>query len=182
LGHWFWALALAVLAVAIWIGIDPVVARFELLPDEWEAESGRYRVWTDSLGAVGDFWLTGSGLSSFRYVYPIYRSFGGQIFYSWAHNDYLQALIELGVPGFACIVWMIVGVFLAASEVRKNLDGDPSSFYLHAGFCAAAIAIGLHSFTDFSLHLAADAALLSVVLGVVVGFGKSRRKTADVSN
>jgi O-antigen ligase len=176
-GHWLWALGLAVLAIAIWIGIDPVVERFELLPKEWEAESGRYQVWADSLSVVEDFWLTGSGLSSFRYVYPIYRSFGGRIFYSWAHNDYLQALIELGVPGFACIVWILIGVSLAANRVRKNLDGDPSSLHLHAGYCAAAVAIALHSFTDFSLHLAADAALLSVVLGVVVGFGKREQGT-----
>ena len=181
-GHWFWALALAVLAVAIWIGIDPVVDRFELLPEEWEAERGRYQVWADSLSAVEDFWLTGSGLSSFRYVYPIYRTFGGRIFYSWAHNDYLQALIELGVPGFACIVWILIGVSLSANRVRKNLDGDPSSLHLHAGYCAAAVAIALHSFTDFSLHLAADAALLSVVLGVVVGFGRGEVVAAKGSN
>ena len=173
-GRVYWALALAVLAVAFWIGIDPVVTRFELIPEQWEAEKGRYQVWLDSLGAVEDYWLTGSGLSSFRYVFPIYRSFGGRVFYSWAHNDYLQALIELGVPGFLLIVWILVGVVLGALRVRRELEGNLPLILLHTGFCAAALAIAFHSFTDFSLHLAADAALLVVVLGVVVGFGKPR--------
>ena len=94
-----WAMVLVVVGTAAWIGLDPVAHRFKVLPNEWDAERDRVRVWSDAIGAVPDFALTGSGLSTFRYVFPRYRSFGGSTFYSWAHNDYLQVLIELGVPG-----------------------------------------------------------------------------------
>jgi O-antigen ligase len=173
-GHVYWAVGLTVLAVVIWIGIDPVVSRFEMVPEEWEAEQGRSQVWMDSLGAAGDYWLTGSGLSSFRYVYPRYRSFGGSIFYSWAHNDYLQALVELGVPGFLLVLWILVAVWKGARRVRHRLSfnlGNLPLLHLHAGYCAAAVAVALHSFTDFGLHLAANGALLAVIVGVVLGFG-----------
>jgi O-antigen ligase len=122
------------------------------------------------LGAVEDFWLTGSGLSSYRYVFPRYRSFGGKIFYSWAHNDYLQMLIELGAPGLLLILWIMGGVWWGARCVRRRL-GVSSLRYLHAGTSAAAVAIALHSFTDFGLHLPANAAWLAVIVGVVVGLG-----------
>jgi O-antigen ligase len=171
-GHVYWAVALTVLAVAIWIGIDPVVSRFELVPEEWEAEQGRGQVWMDSLETAEDYWLTGSGLSSFRYVYPRYRSFGGRIFYSWAHNDYLQALIELGVPGLLLILWIMVGVWKGARRVRHRLSGNSGNLpllHLHAGYCAAAVAVTLHSFTDFGLHMAANGALLGVIVGIVLG-------------
>jgi O-antigen ligase len=172
----YWALALGFLGLAIWIGIEPIVERFELLPQEWAAEEGRRQVWLDSLDAVSDYWLTGSGLSSFRYVYPLYRSYGGTVFYSWAHNDYLQALVELGVPGFVLVLWITGAVFQGARRVRREIAGDPPLLHLHAGYSAAAVAIALHSFTDFGLHLAANAALLSVVVGVVVGLGLGNPK------
>ena len=81
------AVTLAVVGVAAWIGLDPVVHRFKLLPNEWERERDRTLVWAGSVHAIPDFAVTGSGLSSYRDVFPIYRSFGGTIAYSWAHND-----------------------------------------------------------------------------------------------
>jgi len=167
-GRIYWALALAVVGVAFWIGIDPVVNRFELLPREWEIEQGRGQVWLDSLGTVRDFWLTGSGLGSYRYVFPMYRSFGGQVFFSWAHNDYIQVLVELGFPGLFMVLWLMVAVWKAAGRARRRLEDDPPLLIQHAGCCSAVVAVALHSFTDFSLHMPANAALLSVILGVVV--------------
>jgi O-antigen ligase len=162
-------------AVALWIGVEPVISRFQLIPEELSAESGRTTVWRDSLGAVEDFWLTGSGLRSFQYVYPIYRSFGGRRFYSWAHNDYLQLGIELGLPGLLLALAFAAWAFRRAREVRRTLVESGSSLRaLHAGYCSAIVAVALHSFTDFGLHLPANAALLTVVLGVATGMTPSR--------
>jgi O-antigen ligase len=174
----FLALALGLLAAALWIGIGPVVSRFELIPDELSGETGRTTVWRDSLGAVGDFWLTGSGASSFQYVYPMYRSFGGRRFYSWAHNDYLQVAIELGLPGLALAAALGFSIVRRARTVRRDLlDSGSSLSQLHAGYCAAALAVALHSFTDFGLHLPANAALFTVILAVVVGMTPSASQT-----
>jgi O-antigen ligase len=167
--------ASALAAVALWIGIDPIVSRFELIPDEVAGEAGRSTVWRDSAGALQDFWLTGSGLSSFQHVYPIYRSFGGRRFFSWAHNDYLQIGIELGLPGLLLTLAAIFWVARRARRTRAALVESGSSFpVLHAGFCAGALAVALHSFTDFGLHLPANAALFAVVLAVVVGMSPPR--------
>ena len=165
----YWPLALAVAGFAVWIGIGPVLGRFAQLPQQWEAEQARPQVWKDSLGAVEDFWLTGSGLGSYRYVTASYRSFSGRIFYSWAHNDYLQLLLELGIPGFLLLLWIIVAVWRKAYRRREELAVHPAVSRLHAGYCAAAIVVALHSFTDFSLHLPANFAFLSVVLGIGLG-------------
>jgi len=165
----YWALALAVAGFAVWIGIGPVLGRFAELPQEWEAEQARPQVWRDSLGAVGDFWLTGSGLSSYRYVTASYRSFSGRTFYSWAHNDYLQLLIELGFPGLLLLLWITLITWRKAREKREELGNDPSLSHLHAGYCAAVVLVLLHSFTDFTLHLPASLALLSVILGLAFG-------------
>lgn len=171
--HGVVAMGLAVVGIAAWIGLDPVVHRFKLLQGEWETERGRSLVWADSVHAIPDFAVTGSGLSSYRYVFPIYRSFGGTTAYSWSHNDYLQVLIELGVPGFLLILWVMGAVAFRSYRVRKRLEGEVSLSYMHAGYLAACVAIALHSFSDFGLHLAANAALLSVIVGVAVGVEQS---------
>jgi putative inorganic carbon (hco3(-)) transporter len=179
----FLAVAGGLLAAALWIGVGPLVSRFEVIPDELAGETGRTTVWRDSLGAVGDFWLTGSGTSSFQYVYPMYRSFGGRRFYSWAHNDYLQVAIELGLPGLALAAALSFSIARRARSVRRELVAAGSSLSeLHAGYCAAALAVALHSFTDFGLHLPANAALFAVILAVVTGMTPSAsrmRKTEE---
>jgi O-antigen ligase len=165
----FWALGLAIVGFALWIGFKPLAGRIESLRTQIEQEGNRATVWRESAPALADYWLTGSGLSSFRHVGPHYRRFGGRTFYSWAHNDYLQLGIELGLPGLLLLAWLIVGIVRKAIKVRQDLGKDPSLVYLHAGYVAGLVAIGLHSMTDFNLHLPANFALLAVLVGVVVG-------------
>jgi O-antigen ligase len=179
----FLAVAGGLLAAGLWIGIGPVVSRFEVIDDELSGESGRTTVWRDSLPALGDFWLTGSGASSFQYVYPMYRSFGGRRFYSWAHNDYLQLGVEQGLPGLALVAAILITLGRRARKVRRDLQEAGSSLaFLHAGYCAAAVAAALHSFTDFGLHLPANSALFAVVLAAATGMAPSasqKKKPAE---
>ena len=163
------AMLLVVLGTSAWIGLAPVAQRFQLLPGEWDAEQHRLRVWTDALEAIPDYTLMGSGLSSFRYVFPHYRSFGGRDFYSWAHNDYLQLLVELGLPGLLLLAWLVVAFWRAARRARSELYEEPGLAHLHAGFLAAIVAVALHSFVDFGLHLMANTALFSLLLGLATG-------------
>lgn len=164
-----WMLALAVGGFAVWLGTEPVVERFATLGEQWEREGTRVQVWQDSLPAIGDYWLTGSGLGSFRYVGARYRTFGGRIFYSWAHNDYLQLGIELGVPGFLLFLWIALAVFRSGRRARESFRSNPALESLHAGYASAIVAIGLHSFTDFGLHIPANFALVAIVVGAIVG-------------
>jgi O-antigen ligase len=170
-----WLLLLGLAVFAIWIGIEPLVGRFADLDEQWKREGTRVQVWRDSLPAIADFWSTGSGLSSFRYVGSIYRSFGGTIFYSWAHNDYLQLGVELGVPGLLLLLWLAISIARSAARARAWLARDRGLSFLHAGLSSAVVAIALHSAFDFGLHLPANLALLAVLLGGVVGMEPSSK-------
>lgn len=172
------ALGVAVIGVAAWIGVEPLLDRFTGIGKEWDKEATRIQVWRDSAPAVRDYWLTGSGLSSFRYVGGRYRSFGGRIFFSWAHNDYLQLAIELGLPGLVLLGWLGIKVVRAARRARRGLEPDRALVALHAGFASAVVAIALHSLTDFSLHLPANLALLAVIVGALVGMERGEGKRA----
>jgi len=175
--RWLAAIALVIGAVFLWIGVEPLVGRFIGLADSWNEEATRVQVWRDSAPAVRDFWMTGSGLGSFRYVSGRYRTFGGRIFYSWAHNDYLQLAIELGLPGVLLVSWLVLAVVRALRRARLELMPDRALSALHTGFASALVAVGLHSLTDFSLHLPANLALCAALAGAVVGM--ERRETGS---
>ena len=75
------------------------------------------------------------------------------------------------------LVQVVVEVVVAqhAAQVRRALADEPHLVFLHAGYLAAAIAVALHSTTDFGLHMPANGALFSVVLGIVVGLEGAER-------
>ena len=68
----------------------------------------------------------GWGLGTFPIVYPQFRSFYTTFFVNQAHNDYLQLLSELGVPGFLLIAVLTGGVALQTVRVLGRA-ADPQT-------------------------------------------------------
>lgn len=173
------ALGLALLALLVWLGTEPLVARFGDLAAELDREGTRVQVWRDSLSALDDFWLTGAGLASFRYVGTSYRTFAGNIFYSWAHNDFLQLALELGLPGVLLLGLILVATVRAVRRARRDLVQEPARAALHAGFVSALVFVACHSATDFGLHLPANLALLALITAGAVAMEQETRSTVS---
>ncbi len=84
-----------------------------------------------------------------------------------AHNDYLEYLVELGVVGavlfFGIIIYLSVQAFLAW-RARRN----PEAKGLALGGIVALAGMGLHTITDFNLHIPANMLLFTVVLSLTL--------------
>ncbi len=74
----------------------------------------RLEVWSRAIYGIQDFPLTGMGMNTFRYVvhvlYPIF-SFPPDIDIGHAHNEFLQAALDLGLPGLVAFVALYLGAF-----------------------------------------------------------------------
>jgi O-antigen ligase len=109
--------------------------------------------------------VLGWGLGAFPIVYPQFRTFYTNFFVNEAHNDYLQLLVEMGLLGFATMVWFVVTLYIRAIKKIGNWAGEIS------GAVTLACLLGLsgilvHSAVDFNLQIPANAALFYVLCTV----------------
>ena len=109
-------------------------------------------------------WL-GSGLGSFRLLYPQYRSgnesttAGG-----WVHNDYLQLWQEAGLPMFLLLLGL---VFWVAWAVWRTVREGGHAALLRMGYLAAIGAILLHALVNFLFYFALVSSLVGLYLARV---------------
>jgi O-antigen ligase len=152
---------LAVVALAVVVGVGSTVRRFAL--DDLLHED-RPVYWANTLDIVGDFPLFGTGLGAFASAYGAYeKGISSDLELRHAHNDYLEALAELGAVGTGLLLALVLGIavraFLAWRD-RRNAQARG----LALGGLVSLAGMGLHAVTDFNLHVTANAVLFAVVL------------------
>jgi putative inorganic carbon (HCO3(-)) transporter len=131
--RWRW-LFLGFLAV-VGIGLGVLVGRygaerlFDAVLDTPTADSlsqslgtlgGRTEIWSRALAGVGKYPLSGMGMNTFRYRYntldQLHPIFAGKDI-AHAHNEFLQAALDLGIPGLVAFAALYLGAFWMLSEV-----------------------------------------------------------------
>jgi len=106
--------------------------------------------------------VLGWGLGTFPVVYPQFRTFYTNFFVNEAHDDYLQLLVEMGLLGFATMLWFLITLYSRAIKKIGNWTAEIS------GAVALSCMLGLsgilvHSTVDFNLQIPANAALFYVM-------------------
>ena len=154
------AVCLMVLAFVVWLGTAPLWHHFTELQD-WM----RLAMTKDGLRMFWHKPVLGWGLGTFTTVYPRYRSFYTNLFVNAAHNDYVQALVETGMVGFAAIVWFIMEVYRTG---LTNVQGWNRNCSRALGLSALVGCTGLlvHSFFDFNLQIPANACMFYFLCAV----------------
>jgi O-antigen ligase len=151
----------------IFFGISPIIDRFaqgEVSIDQ------RLSVWKGTLTAFRDFPVFGSGFGTFEYIYKIYQPEGPPLYWTHAHNDYVEFLLEFGIAGT-----LIAGLFffLAFTTLMKP-DWTNKELYLHAAFLSSMTTITVHSMFDFNLRIPSNAILFFLVLGLAVSASRGK--------
>lgn len=144
-GRWRWiGLTLVVLFVAleglVYFGPTGSAEQVERLADNNEiSSSSRLEMWSSGLAIVRDFPLTGVGVNMYRaspvrsrYPVPAYAN----AILPHAHNEWLQAATDLGLPGLVVFIGFQVTAGWMLWRVWRR--GEP-----HDRAVAAAVAAGL---------------------------------------
>jgi putative inorganic carbon (HCO3(-)) transporter len=149
------SLLIGVVAVALfWVSPyrQPVVERFSAESIEGGALTslaGRFLLWNRAVTAIGDFPVTGVGLGMFRFVqphrYPLY-TVPPQADVGHAHNQFLQAALDVGLPGMVAFAVLWGGAFLMGAKViwqRRDALLYPAMVGLMAGWVGHFIWAGI---------------------------------------
>ncbi len=164
-----WVALAAGLGLVAWVGLhDALVARAGTLAEgEQLVESGRVPNWTDALHSVPDFWRTGSGLGTYRDIYLLYQQRFDPTWYYHAENQYVQALVEGGLPALLLLLAEIGLVALAVRSLIRSPDPRDYAFAVGGVFVLASQMVC--GFLDFGLNLPANLLLMAVLCGALAG-------------
>ena len=147
--------------LGLWLGPEPVVARFRQASDDYLS---RITLWRESMALVWARPLFGAGWGAYPHLYPQVQATQLEFAVEHAHNDYLELATEFGIPGAALLVALAAGVVARALRmVWRGLE-DRTSYYA-LGAAGGIAALGVHSLADFNLRLPANALIFSALLG-----------------
>lgn len=177
------ALALLVLLVGVGVFAIPKTHSFEarfkkLLGGENVENDMRFALWKPAVEMWRDHVWWGTGPAHFNYRFRSYRPEVVQLQPNRAHNDFVNTLADWGAVGTALVAsaWLLLllGVIKTWREVRNapaDLGGKNSNkFGLVFGASLGLLAILLHSWVDFNMHIPANAILAVTLMALLSGY------------
>ena len=143
------------------IGFGSVVERFKAF---YESALGRIELWFDSLAILRDHMLTGIGMGGYSLLSQIYlKDLPQNFLYDFAHNEYVELAIELGLPVMILIlIWLSwsfasfgAGI-LKQRNSRETVGGNHNLVLAIGSFCGL-IGLLMHGMVDFVWRLPVNA-------------------------
>lgn len=130
----------------------------------------RLLVYEDTASMIAERPLLGHGAGAYADLFPLYHDAApGYAVWNKAHNTYLQAAAELGLP-IAILLGLAILFVLVVTwrETRGNASTPVATAAL-----AASAALGYHALIDFTVQIQAITLTLVVLVGA--GFGEALR-------
>jgi len=151
--------------------------RFAQMIENGKFDNDRFRYWdmASKLYKTDPIW----GIDPGHYNYKFWRVHPHDLLErpEYVHNDYLQALCEWGIVGITLMGFVVLtflfGLYFTWPHVRrdtnelgkKNRNSTKTAVFLGCSFGLLAIAI--HSYVDFNLHIPANAIIAVTLLALV---------------
>jgi O-antigen ligase len=158
--------ALAAVALIVWIGAGKAIERFSNLPQTDTSLDRRFTMARAASQILRNHPILGSGLGTLVVVYPRYESvYDGKVV-EHVHDDYMELLAETGLFGGICGLSFLA---LLYRQARKNFEAAQGHFSrgIHAAGIVAVAGLLFHSFVDFNLHIPANALLFLLQVQMV---------------
>jgi O-antigen ligase/tetratricopeptide (TPR) repeat protein len=156
-------LVLALVAVpAVLIAGPPLVERLSELPREWTSDGGRGAVFRLMGGLATELPVFGVGGGAFEWLFLLHRPQEIVGRYDFAHNDYLQVLVETGFVGLLLLLLPVAAFF--AESLRRRRSEHPQERNDWPLLLALG-AVALHELVDFGLQLPAPMIFAAVLAG-----------------
>lgn len=132
------------------------------------SESERMTIWGGAWRTFEKFPLTGAGLNTFEFVYPMSAEFTRHRI-THADNDYLQLLAECGLVGAAIVAAFVILLALQVWRVyRATADRSAALPWVAQALALGILAAVLQGATDFAQRLPGIAVLTATYCGIII--------------
>lgn len=143
----------------------------------------RYAIWETAWNMWLDNPATGAGPGHFDRRYREFRSHEMQARPERAHNDYVNALADLGIVGFGLAMAAIASLFVSAQatwrRIYSGLSEDSSQrsdrLALCLGLSCSLIAMLFHALFDFPAHIPGLALLFAFLMGILAAQSRHQK-------
>jgi len=151
------------LSYGVHIGVDRTLKRFEQVHNLEE----RLFITRTIVPMVAEYKAAGVGWGNFRYVYPRFSpdDFNRVSSSGHAHNDWIEALSEVGLTGgFLIAAAFVTFLYKMISVWRRRRDLH--ALGVGAGVMAGLMAIAFHSYFELNMHIPANPLTLAAILAL----------------
>jgi O-antigen ligase len=168
-GMIIFSLFFVILVYALHLGAEYSLNRFAQMENSYEV---RARLAQKTMDMSENYPWTGVGVGNFQYAYPTYQAAEDQnVFVRHAHNDWAQFLAEAGIIGMGFLLMgMAYFIYVIIKTWKKRHDPFPVSLGLLP--LAAMTTMAIHSYSDFNLHIPANA--LFFMAAMAIGYSALR--------
>lgn len=147
------------------LGIEQFLLNPSAYMEQASSLQARFLLWKSTARMVQDSNLfVGSGLGTFKTLYPPYRLPGEHSLGNYVHNDYLQALQEGGLIQLVFLV--VFAVLIPGWLLYKNRAEDDNNFRQAPGLLLAILSVSLHAVVNFIHFMVPVAILVGLYLSV----------------
>jgi O-antigen ligase len=154
--------------------------RRDSLSELMAGENLRFQIWEPAIRIWRDHFWTGAGPGHFDYRFRQYRPVGiyrdrMQMRPDRVHNDYLNTLADWGLLGallvaaaWAAFYWSVIRGWRQVQQAQSDLPAQrPNQAPFVMGAVLGLVAILVHSFADYNMHVPANAILAVTLMALV---------------
>ena len=177
-------LLLVAAALFSWLDTGEIWNRWEQAAHTPElALEDRDRLTFDALRMSRTHLSTGVGMGAFETAYPAHQTVVADTIFECAHDDYAQFVAEAGLAGWI-LAPLSIAMFLWLAFRRSHERGASGAGgrWLSTGAAIGVCGILVHSFSDFNLHIPANAAWFAFSVALATLPTSSRGERQDDSD
>jgi putative inorganic carbon (HCO3(-)) transporter len=141
----------------------------------------RVSTWLSTWEMIETHPLVGTGVGSFRPIYPAYRR--PIIFHlegkhntetDHAENEHLEQFLDNGIIGAGIFYWIILFVSITALRAIRfnNERGKKEDSYLILGYLVSFLGMLIHNFTDVSMRFVSSGVYFGLLPAVIINLSR----------
>ncbi|HEY2951177.1 MAG TPA: O-antigen ligase family protein [Verrucomicrobiae bacterium] len=157
--------------LAFTVGLDETVRRWKLFGREINEQNARLQTARVCLRIIPDTGWLGAGPGTFMTLFPRYQHLGNYAVeenWVYAHQDYLQTVIEWGFLGAGCWTVLALGGLTQSLRARfRNGRWPKRDRTLYFVMLVSLLGVALHAMFDYPLQVASIQLYVAVLLGML---------------